>query len=72
MVKTAGGPYFNMERNMRDDHYYAFELREGEPIPFYKRTFGSVEGVLSWVTSENRLRRKRFYTINCLPKKYWY
>lgn len=54
------------------DHYYAFELREAEPIPFYRRTFGTMRDVLHWLTKDNPRGHKRFYTVNCLPKRYWY
>jgi hypothetical protein len=51
-------------------HFYAFTLRPSSPIPFYERTFSSKAGFDYW--EAHHARHPAFYTINCLPKRYWY
>lgn len=52
-----------------EHHYYAFYLKPGEPIPFYDRTFPDLNNAMRWVKEQKRLA---FFTIDCLPKDYWY
>lgn len=52
-------------------HFYAFFLRE-DPMyrgwPIYDRTFPDAQSASRWIREDPE---HRFYTINCLPRRYW-
>jgi hypothetical protein len=63
-------------------HYYIFYLDGGDPIPVYERTTGN-ESAARYRCDELNERGKHplrgapqphhaFYTVNCLPKEFWY
>jgi hypothetical protein len=54
---------------VKERHYYVFTMRESSPIPFYERTMSTLAGTLRWI---GRSRHVAFFTIDCLPKRYWY
>ncbi len=52
------------------DHFYAFYWNKDWEYPVYDRTFGDLKTVLSWV--KDNKHRRAFFTVNCLPKHYYY
>lgn len=54
---------------MTEQHFYAFYYRSDSHIPFYDRTFGDYRNAMKWV--EKNKERFAFFTVNCLPKRYW-
>lgn len=52
------------------DHFYAFYWNKDWEYPVYDRTFGDLKTVLSWV--KDNKHRRAFFTVNCLPKQYYY
>jgi len=53
-------------------HYYVFRTRQGEALPFYERTCGTVQAAKWWIEEYTRRGSpSAFYTTNSLPTDYF-
>jgi hypothetical protein len=52
-------------------HYYTFYWNKDWEFPVYDRTFPDLRSTSQWLKKQLE-ERKAFFTVDCLPKRYFY